>query len=117
MISPENMMAKLKAKGYQVERLTQWQYRIECVFDLYIVRFRFHNIANGQRGNWSGLNEYHLCKLIDKHVAIADSILDAEIKAGRITPDGEVVGVRNRDVDSAIWWTKAGLKKSHGKTN
>lgn len=117
MRTPENMMAILKARGYQVEKLTPYQYRIEAVFDLYIIRFRWHNIADGNRGSWHGLNEQQLTKLIDQQVAIADVILDREIAAGRITEEGEPVGVGKRDVDSAIWWSQAGLKKSRSKTN
>jgi hypothetical protein len=57
------------------------------VFDLYIKNFRWHNIADGRRGDWRGLSEYHLCELIDKHVAIADAILDREIASGRVIED------------------------------
>jgi len=90
---------------------------LECVFDLYIIRFRWHNIANNTRGSWHGLNEQQLTNLIDQQVAIADGILDREIAVGRITEEGEPVAAGKRDVDSAIWWTKKGLEKSHGKTN
>jgi hypothetical protein len=117
MRTPEQTMKALERRGYKVEKLTPYQYRIECVFDLYVIRFRWHNIANNTRGSWHGLNEQQLTNLIDQQVAIADAILDREIAAGRITEECEPVAVGKRDVDSAIWWTKKGLEKSRGKTN
>lgn len=82
--TPEQTMDALRAKGYQVEKLTPYQYRVECVFDLYIIRFRWHNIADGNRGSWHGMDANQLCGLIDKNVAIADAILDREIAAGHV---------------------------------
>jgi len=127
MRNPEQIMKALERRGYEVKRLSHYQYRLECVFDLYTVRFRWHNIANNTRGSWHGMNENQLCELINQQVAIADAILDRMIAAGEITEDGEPIAVYGgksdlwgsqpkRDVDSAIWWTQAGLKKSHGKT-
>jgi len=147
MRNPEQIMKALERRGYEVKRLSHYQYRLECVFDLYTVRFRWHNIANNTRGSWHGMNENQLCELINQQVVIADAILDRMIAAGEITEDGEPIVLekcvtcgdgrsawqhfeqnaidggqyhpfasRKRDVDSAIWWTQAGLKKSHGKT-
>lgn len=117
--SPEKTINALKANGYQVERLTPYQYRVESVFDLYIIRFRWHNIANGERGGWRGTSVEGLQKLIDRHVAIADAILDREIAAGHVIEEPVNQGpyVRGKDVDSKIWWTKPGLEKSRSKTN
>jgi len=116
MRSPEQTMKALERKGYKVERLTSYQFRIECVFDLYVIRFRWHNIANNTRGSWHGLNEQQLINLIDQQVALADAILDRMIVNGEITEDGEPIVRGNdypkSDVDSAIWWTQKGLQRS-----
>lgn len=44
-------------EGYEVKKLTDYQYRINGIFDLYPIHKRFHNIKTGKRGNYKSVIE------------------------------------------------------------
>jgi hypothetical protein len=112
-ISMEQEIKALKKRGYQVEELTPYQFRVECVLDLYPVRRRFHNIANQERGEYPNYPMAKMEKLIafvDEQVKAADDLLDAAIKAGAI-PDHSDSGnptERRRWLSTVnpVWWSK-----------
>lgn len=77
----------LHKRGYQVKQLTPYQFRIECVIDLYPKRRRFHNIANQKRGGYPFYPVVKLEKLlafVDEQIKAADEILDRAIKSGQL---------------------------------
>ncbi len=78
----------LHKRGYLVEKKTPYQFRIECVLDLYPTRKRFHNIANQQRGEYPyGFTKKSLQTLIefvDAQIKAADEILDRAIHSGQL---------------------------------
>jgi hypothetical protein len=45
----------LVAYDYQVEPLTEYQYRINGIIDIYPVNKRWHDIRSGERGNYEEL--------------------------------------------------------------
>jgi hypothetical protein len=45
----------LAAHDYRVQALTQYQYRINGVIDIYPVNRRWHDLRSGQRGNYNAL--------------------------------------------------------------
>lgn len=114
----EREIKALKAKGYQVEELTPYQYRVECVLDLYPTRKRFHNISNQARGAYPfGYEKKAMQKLIvfvDEQVKAADAILDAAIKNGQLDDLSgcKEPGQRRRwlNANNQPWFTK------HAKT-
>lgn len=103
----------LHRKGYQIEQLTPYQFRVECVLDLYPRRRRFHNIANQARGEYP----YRFCgpvkelaAFVDEQVKAADAILDKAIASGQLDVTGAGDGQRERrkwlSDNNPIWWTK-----------
>lgn len=103
----------LKAKGYQVEKLTLYQYRVECVLDLYPTRKRFHNIANQKRGQYPDpwrVKTKVLIDFVDAQIRDADEIFDAAIKSGELndSPISSEPGQRRRwlNANNQPWFTK-----------
>ena len=43
--------------GYNVKKITEYQYRINNIIDLYPIHNRWHNIKTGQRGGAKNLAE------------------------------------------------------------
>lgn len=83
----------LHKRGYLIEKKTPYQFRVECVLDLYPKRKRFHNIANQERGEYPfGFNKKALHRLIvfvDAQIKAADEVLDHAIRNGEL---GELKG-------------------------
>lgn len=44
----------LADEGYIVERLTQYQYRINDRLDLFPTNRKYHDVLTGERGDWQG---------------------------------------------------------------
>ena len=53
----------LIAYDYEVERLTQYQYRINGVLDIYPVNKRWHDIRSGERGNYNQMIKFVQARL------------------------------------------------------
>lgn len=66
----------LKSHGYQVEKFTNYHYRIEAVLDLYPENHRYHNIADQTRGKFPHQTPKEVAAFVDGQVAVADQILD-----------------------------------------
>lgn len=58
----EDILA-LKDMMFEVEKLTEYQYRINKTLDLYPVHRKFHNIKTGKRGTYG-----KLLPLLEKHL-------------------------------------------------
>ncbi len=43
----------LAAYGYRIEPLTEYQYRIDGVIDIYPVNKRWHDLRSGERGSYN----------------------------------------------------------------
>lgn len=83
-MTANNMIAKLERSGYQVKKLTPYQFRAECVLDIYPVNRRFINIATRKSGGWAHLKDFDAFKsFVDEQVAAADAILDKAIAEGK----------------------------------
>lgn len=48
----------LSVNGYKVERITDYQFRVNDTYDLYPVRNRWHNLKTNQRGSAKDLNQF-----------------------------------------------------------
>jgi hypothetical protein len=48
----------LIAYDYEVQRLTQYQYRINGVIDIYPVNKRWHDLRNQERGSYGELIQF-----------------------------------------------------------
>jgi hypothetical protein len=53
----------LVAYDYQVQMLTQYQYRINGVLDIYPVNKRWHDLRSGERGTYSEMIKFVQSKL------------------------------------------------------
>jgi hypothetical protein len=53
----------LIAYDYQVQRLTQYQYRINGILDIYPVNKRWHDLRSGDRGDYKELVSFVQSKL------------------------------------------------------
>ena len=71
-----NEIKELEKHGYQVERFTQYHYRVESVLDVYIENKRFHNIANQERGRYPHSKFKEFEAFVLAQIATADRILD-----------------------------------------
>lgn len=58
----------LSALGYEVKKLTEYQYRINGEYDLFPIHNRFHHLKTNKRGGAKNLAEFikQQLKLIDK---------------------------------------------------
>jgi len=106
-----NEIKDLKKRGYLVEQLTPYQFRVECILDLYPTRKRFHNIATQERGEYPVNKLNVLTAFIDAHVAKADAILDEAIAAGKedvsfLSQDGSKTRRRWLGENNPGWWTR-----------
>ena len=115
MIHPERLFKRLEKRGYEIKKLTRYQYRVECVLDLYPVHCRYHNIANDARGTWGDLTtDDQIAAFIDAQVAVADKILDEAIAKGEITPETDQFDVVTKTTQNYLknhplpkpWYTK-----------
>ena len=48
----------LRELGYEVIKLTEYQYRINDIYDLYPIHNRWHNIKNNRRGGAQNLKQF-----------------------------------------------------------
>jgi len=48
----------LATLGYNVKKLTEYQYRINDTFDLYPIHNRWHNLKNNKRGGVANLAQF-----------------------------------------------------------
>lgn len=48
----------LSEHGYEVKKLTEFQYRINGIYDLYPIHNRWHNIKTNKRGGAQNLAEF-----------------------------------------------------------
>lgn len=106
----------LSSRGYEIERVTHYQFRVESVFDMFPRRKRCFNLANKVWGYYPD-NLVKLVKFVDEQVAIADKILDEAIAAGRIQDEDEPVvqgrrEYRESDDHRAAFWTRPKFKKA-----
>ena len=53
----------LIAYDYQVQRLTQYQYRINGILDIYPVNKRWHDLRNGDRGSYDEMLKFVQSKI------------------------------------------------------
>ena len=44
--------------GYNVKKLTEYQYRVNDTFDLYPIHNRWHNLKNNKRGGATNLAQF-----------------------------------------------------------
>ena len=111
-----NEIKELEKRGYYIEKLTPYQFRVECVIDLYPVRRRFHNIATQQRGEYPVDKLKVLTAFIDRHVLAADQILDMAIAEGKedvsfLEPSSSSGRRKWLGENNPGWWTKYGSRK------
>lgn len=109
----------LHKRGYQVEKKTPYQFRIECVLDLYPKRKRYHNIANQERGEYPfGFGKKSLQALtafVDAQIKAADEILDHAIRDGQLDElKGTEPGQRRKwlNANNEPWFTKIAKQAS-----
>jgi hypothetical protein len=50
-------IGKLKRRGYEVQELTPYQFRINGLVDLYPIHNRWHNLQTGERGGGKGFGD------------------------------------------------------------
>jgi hypothetical protein len=48
----------LESRGYRVEQLTLYHFRINDCLDIYPIHFRYHDIKTGRRGTIRNLNHF-----------------------------------------------------------
>jgi hypothetical protein len=113
MFDHERVFRRLKKRGYLIERLTEYQFRVECVLDLYPVRYRWHNVSNGKRGSWHGFTEDKLVSLIGEQTKQADAILDKFVESGPFNPPHETTDSSGRKkwLTKKPWWAEVEAKK------
>lgn len=56
-------ITRLAQKGFLVVKITDYQYRINAILDIYPTNKKFHNIATGKRGKY-----FFLSQLIQKQL-------------------------------------------------
>jgi hypothetical protein len=49
-VTNEKRVLALAEQGYKVRKITDYQYRINEVLDIFVVNMRFHNIVTNRRG-------------------------------------------------------------------
>ncbi len=49
--------------GYEVKKLTEYQYRVNGLYDLYPIHNRWHNLKTNQRGGTANLAEFIKSKI------------------------------------------------------
>ncbi len=48
----------LSELGYDVKKLTDWQYRVNNLYDLYPIHNRWHHLKSGKRGGAQNLKQF-----------------------------------------------------------
>jgi hypothetical protein len=59
----QDEIQSLSEVGYDVKKLTDYQYRINGVFDLYPIHNRWHNLKTNKRGGAKNLKQFIIKKL------------------------------------------------------
>lgn len=54
------LVKRLEPYGLQIKKITEWQYRINGVLDLYPVNRRFHDLKKNRRGDYNDFVSFTL---------------------------------------------------------
>lgn len=54
----QKLLDELTEEGFEVRRLTEWQFRINGVLDIYPLHHRYHDLKKNRRGGFQHLKEF-----------------------------------------------------------